>query len=341
MGLPSAGAAEKFAAEYLRLGVGARALGMGNAFLAVAQDPGAPYWNAANLPDVAATEVSVMHSERFAGRINYDTITAVFASREDHAEGQDLNRQDGMGVSFIRLGIDGIPITTNLAFDDFGLDQIDGTGDPGEGNGEFDPGERVLFDEGLIEYRSDAEYGLFAGYGRRLGPRWSLGGSLKLLYQNAAGIKSFGIGLDVALATRLWHDARAALRIADVTRTLLAWDTGRREWIEPTVRFGFAQAFALPKVPGAFLGAADLQLYFENRGSVDQISVASVSGDLHFGLEYRSSGIALRLGAERNELAAGAGFGVNNFEVDYAFVGHDVLGNSHRVSASMVFAGAQ
>jgi hypothetical protein len=46
---------------------------------------------------------------------------------------------------------------------------------------------------------------------------------------------------------------------------------------------------------------------------------------------------AARVGWQESGATAGAGFRIRGFGVDYAFVPHEVLGSSHRVSASYQF----
>ena len=48
---------------FLKLGVGARAMGMGSAYVAIADDPTALYWNPAGLASVTKTQVTAMHNE--------------------------------------------------------------------------------------------------------------------------------------------------------------------------------------------------------------------------------------------------------------------------------------
>ena len=55
------------AAEFLRLGAGARALGMGEAYSAVAEGPDAVYWNPAGLARMSRPEVCYTRSEMPAG----------------------------------------------------------------------------------------------------------------------------------------------------------------------------------------------------------------------------------------------------------------------------------
>lgn len=47
----------------LKLGVGARAMGLGGAYVALADDPTATYWNAAGLAGLRNTEVTAMHNQ--------------------------------------------------------------------------------------------------------------------------------------------------------------------------------------------------------------------------------------------------------------------------------------
>ena len=48
---------------FLKLGVGARAMGMGSAYVALADDPTELYWNPAGLGAVEGSQVTVMHNE--------------------------------------------------------------------------------------------------------------------------------------------------------------------------------------------------------------------------------------------------------------------------------------
>jgi hypothetical protein len=48
---------------FLKLGIGARPMGMGSAYVALADDPTALYWNPAGLGSVPGSQVTVMHNE--------------------------------------------------------------------------------------------------------------------------------------------------------------------------------------------------------------------------------------------------------------------------------------
>jgi len=90
-------------ADFLKIGVGARAAGMGNAYTAVTDDVTAVYWNPAGLTGVANNEAGAMHS-RLYDEANYDfaalalrngnavwAVSANYLSYSD-LEGRDANR---------------------------------------------------------------------------------------------------------------------------------------------------------------------------------------------------------------------------------------------------------
>ena len=52
---------------FLKIGVGGRAVGMGEAFTTIADDASASYWNPSALMNRSQTNVVVMHNEWFQG----------------------------------------------------------------------------------------------------------------------------------------------------------------------------------------------------------------------------------------------------------------------------------
>jgi hypothetical protein len=67
-------------ATFLKIGVGARATGLGESFVAVANDPSAIYWNPAGLASVQRQEVLLSHVS-WPGEINYEHIAYVIPVR--------------------------------------------------------------------------------------------------------------------------------------------------------------------------------------------------------------------------------------------------------------------
>jgi hypothetical protein len=60
---PASAAAGSTGFAFLKLGVGARPMGLGSAYVALADDPTATYWNPAGLAGLRATQVTAMHNE--------------------------------------------------------------------------------------------------------------------------------------------------------------------------------------------------------------------------------------------------------------------------------------
>lgn len=67
-------------ATFLRIGVGARAVGMGETFVAVANDPSAIYWNPAGLASLQRRELAISHVE-WPADVQYDHLTLIVPSR--------------------------------------------------------------------------------------------------------------------------------------------------------------------------------------------------------------------------------------------------------------------
>lgn len=66
--------------QFLKIGLGARAVGLGESFVAVANDPSAIYWNPAGLASLQRQEVAISHVG-WPGDINFEHLTWVLPSR--------------------------------------------------------------------------------------------------------------------------------------------------------------------------------------------------------------------------------------------------------------------
>jgi len=84
---PAAHAAEpgETGLAFLKIGVGARAAGMGEAYVAVAQDPTATYWNPAGIANALGDEVHATHNE-WISDVRYEYLAAVHGMK-GHALG--------------------------------------------------------------------------------------------------------------------------------------------------------------------------------------------------------------------------------------------------------------
>lgn len=306
----------------MSIGVGPRALGMGGAFVAVANDVTAGYWNPAGLAFLPGRAVMVMHSEQLAG-LAYDYV----AYAHPFAPGR---RQTGVGLSVIRLGVDDIPLTT--------LPDPTQPIDAPLGNGQRN---RPV----VKRYVSDAEYAVMLSFARSATPRLAFGGNVKVIRKSVGVAGALGAGLDAGLLARPHRDVAVGLQVMNLTTTVLAWDTGRKEYLTPLLKTGIAYHREFSPVYGRILAAADVDIRFEGRRASRSIGQASLSA--HLGLEYVvQNTVALRVGSEATGLTVGAGVRVPAVAVfrhsivpgiDYAFVSHSTLGALHRIAAFVEF----
>jgi hypothetical protein len=319
-------AQDKYAGEFLKLGVGARALGMGGAFTSVADDASAIYWNPAGLTFLRGGQALGMHAEQFGGEIGHDFLSAAYPLR-----GAGEAEKGIVGLAWSRVAVDDIEVTTDGLLD-YGADGLPGTGDPGEGNGEYDFGE--AFDYSAFRMESNANQAFYFSYARNLTDRLAIGGNVKLLRVDLVGVNATGVGADLGFLYQASSSLTLGLLAQDVTTTRISWDTGHRETVSPSFVVGsyYARPFG---GFGVVSVAADLALATDGRDTASQLGSGA---DFRGGLEYwYDRKVALRVGTDAGELTAGTGIRWSDFGVDYAFLSHSDLDSTHRVSAQMSF----
>ena len=299
----------KYAGAFMETGVGARMLGMGGAGAAGVEDITAIFWNPAALSTLETLQFHGMHSERFAGIVNWDFIGVGLPLTDDFA----------CGVGFFRLGVDGIPLTALK--------------DPSLELGEiyFDAeGRRIQNDVYAYDYADDAEMAFVFSIGRKRSHRFSYGGSVKVIRKSMAEYGAWGLGFDFGVLIRPYRAMRLGVVLLDGTSTLIAWGGGRKEIITPQLKTGIAYPFRWSSF--TFLPAFDLQMHLESRGSAEQVSVGQIQFAFRGGVEvtYRDR-VAVRVGLDRGRFTVGSGFKISAFAVDYGFSHHLDLGGTHRV----------
>ena len=91
----------KYSNEFLSIGVGARALSMGNSVISSSSDVTSGYWNPSGLVQLQSDwDLSLMHSEYFAGIAKYDYGAGAYKYSDSLV----------LGFSMVRFGVDDIPI---------------------------------------------------------------------------------------------------------------------------------------------------------------------------------------------------------------------------------------
>jgi hypothetical protein len=145
------------AANYLKIAPGIRANGMGGAYVSLAKDSSATYWNPGGLGLVESTQIGLMHLSYIEG-INYEYGDIAIPIKDAGV----------IGINFSLLN----------------SGNIDQTGEDSNNN-------YVL----ISTYNYEAVVGTVS-YGVKIG-EIAVGGSLKVLYDQMAGDLALGVGIDV------------------------------------------------------------------------------------------------------------------------------------------------
>ena len=181
----------KYSNEFLSIGVGSRALAMGQATAASTNDVSSGYWNPAGLGRLESPlQATFMHSEYFAGIAKYDY----------GAVAKTIDSSSAFCFSVVRFGVDDIPNTINLI----------------NSNGQIDYSKITRF--------SAQDYGFFLSYGRRLKIEGlQAGGSFKIVRRTIGDFAgSWGIGLDGGLQYQR-KNWQFGFMGRDITTTINAW----------------------------------------------------------------------------------------------------------------------
>jgi hypothetical protein len=318
--LPQNSFAKKYAGEFMAVGGGARALGMGGAFAAVANDASTVFWNPSGISGFDRRQALFMHSERFGQLVNYNFASFVMPTNLLSQE-----REASFGFALIHLGVDDILITNNIPI----------LNDNGNGILERDLGEQLAeYDVALLPTESNNDFALFGTFAMKT-DYGRVGGTLKLLYSDAIdGYSSTGIGLDLGFLHRdILPQFDVGIKLQNITGTYISWSSGTNEFITPSVKLGTAYILKHPSLNGSVLLVADADFYFEDRRNGSQFWSGNTSADLHVGGELQfQERVMVRGGIDSGNPTAGAGVRFSFLGFDYAYLHHDDFEATHRVS---------
>ena len=341
----------KYSNEFLNLGVGARALGMGKVQVSLADNATAGYWNPAGLVNQTHKYDGVlMHSELFSGVVKNDY----------GAFSMPLDDKSAIGVSVMRLGVDNIADTRNIV------------------------NEYGYVDYSKIEYFSVADYALLLSYARKVGSveGLSVGGNAKVIYRNIGKFAhgyGFGIDAGVQYNHKGWN---LGLMARDITTTFTQWTINSDEYLKginsttangtdpiptnsseitlPRFVLGVGRRFELPKDFSALV-AVDLETTTDGQRGTP-ISTKAVSVDPRLGVELGYKNLVFLRGGAGNyqkiqdfaansngtynsswkgQYSLGAGVAVSGLRVDLALsrLAVEKLGSSSQTNSLIVSLG--
>lgn len=310
--------ADSYACDFLSIGVGVRALGLSGAFVAVADDSTAAYWNPAGLCQVESRELAIMHAAKFSRMATFDCIS--------YAHSLPIGT---IGINWLRFSVGDIPR----------FPEPEGTPGQRKNSPTFRPSPNP---EG---YFSDSENALFLSFGRKftvnitpdllLTKTWAtigVGGSLKMISQTLDKNRSSGYGVDLGFLFRMdagslvshegVGDLALGLNIQDIG-TKVRWNTSSQQEDDLPLNFKFGIAYSFATGHHSFTAALDRDTAYDSA--------------THLGIEYwYKNTIALRVGMKTGDFSAGFGIRKGMFAVDYAYLRQEIAG-SHQLGASVRF----
>ncbi len=322
----------KYGADFLASGVGGRALGMGGAYVGLAEDVTAGYWNPAGLRALDSTEVAYMHAERFAGYVSFDYAGG----------GLPISGRSAVGLSIVRSGVNEIKNTLHAW-------------DPERDQPLPNPDDHITT-------FSAADYAVLVSYARAVTERISVGGTGKFVRRSIGDFASaWGYSADVGIRYHRDGYVLAAV-VQDITTMLQSWSVNRErleplqaiynlplpeggtEVVLPVLRLG--SGYAVPVRALDLVFGADVDVAFDGYQTY-AISLGDLSFHPRIGAEVSYlDRLAVRIGANqlvyeegvgyRITPTVGAGLSLRRLVVDYSFgdfagMAAD-LGYSHRIS---------
>jgi hypothetical protein len=319
MALAASARAVEYTNSVLDLGVGARALGMGGAFVGLADDSTSTYWNPAGLTGIQNFEVTAAEQAQESAALALDTNDV----------GSDYLFLSG-GMSVPQIGSFGVSV---LHFGVSGIQQVSGAPVP--------PGQGP----DVIGTFSTADWGVFAGYGRTVIPAVDLGVTLKDVFGGTSGLvadPSDGVtgnasyeyfGLDLGLKIKFGEITPAleglvlGVNLQDLWNTGVKWENtpgNPTEAVTMNPKTGLAYT-----LPFDFLQDSGTEVNL----AVDvDPSVYAPSTLIHYGAEvwYKET-LALRGGLmqftdsqQDSEPSVGASFRLYILQVDYAYIYYEL-----------------
>ena len=310
----------RYAGSFLELGISARALGMGNAYVALSDDASGFFWNPAGIAFIPGFQASTMYASLFNSLETQSYVSAALP----------LFGGATISLGWVRLSVDDIPrYIFNESPDINAFQRITGraqplTADPDGTFGSYD-------DAYFITFAKHLPMNLDLGWQYWDMPlEMGLGLNLKIIRHSLDNHNGSGVGVDLGYLLKLdlnrifvepyYGDLIFGINVQDIANTLITWDTDSRhkDRIQRNFKYGFAYS-----QPFDFLNSRVTIAYDIN---------SKYKGSGHLGAEwlYRSL-LAVRLGTNAGYFTTGAGLYLWKFRFDYAYQSHD-LGNSHRVS---------
>ncbi len=332
-------AQNNYAGSFLELGIGARAIALGGAFVAVADDGSSFYWNPAGVATLVQPEVFGMYASLYRSLSKHFHIGFT----------RPLSGRGAISLNWIRLTV------PNVA--QYDSENLIRYGPNGYENRLFESTQAETWQElqalgtvltdpasGFSNFTNDAFIVTLAKLNKLdvdfgwqyfvLPVTMPIGINVKIIRQSLFQHSSSGIGFDLGWMLKfgiddLLDDSRLGkisfgLAVKDIFNTKITWNTDSRhsDRIARSWYLGTSYLQPLAQYSSRLLFSYSYQKQFFGTSH-------------HYSMEYvYFNRLAIRFGIDAGDFTAGVGMKVSLFQIDYAYKNHE-LGGSHRISTSI------
>jgi len=288
-------------ATFLKISPGARAVGMGEAYVAIANDATALFWNPAGIVQVDNYQIALMHNFWLQG-VYYDYFAFV----------QDLpgpgNEKFGLSLTFLNSG------------------DIDRTQEDASGNYTGKAGIFTLTD-----------LALGITYAWEIGERHSLGTSIKLIRSTIDDAIGYGLCADMGYLFRITPKLSVGLNAQNslVSMPIRFYRDRQDVSASHTLPINTKVGLAYRCMDDKLLLGLDVNFPLDNSVNCRIGTEYSVTDSMFVRVGYKTdliSDIDILSG-----LCLGFGYKFSGYEFDYAFVPYGDLGVTHRISLLVKF----
>jgi len=266
--------------DYLQYGAGARSLAMGGAYVALADEASAPYWNPAGLTQISQHQFLSMYAPFFE-ETTYSFVSYV----------HPLGRLGTLAISDVFLH-------------SAGYEEVDYEGNV------------------LGSNKSIYKNVLIISYANRLHRRFSLGATVKLVYEQVMEYSGNGQGMDLGMLYEPLNGMKIGLAVQNVIQPRVAL---RAE--ADAYKINFKGGLAVKTLSNHLTLTADVNKLVDEKEYFSAGLEISSSEKTTSSLLKR---IDLRAGFNNlQSLTCGLGLKIGFLTVDYAFNTHE-MGNLHK-----------
>ncbi len=263
------------------------------------------------------------HQNRFNGVVETDLLFMKYQTQSKR----------NIGLAILHESVSNI-MDTRSSLLDWGLDGIPNTGDPGEGNGIIDEGERL--DVNRLKAFNQHQWALHFTTGWQL-KGYQIGVATKGLFHSLGEHTGTGFGFDLGVVKAFTPRTQIGVSVYDVLTSWVIWDNGSKEVTSPTAAVGASHQLDFSRLPVHIAVMGDVLLHTEGRSLSDHFHIGDVGGSFRFGIEtVINHYTVLRLGKNEHDIySAGLGVQWEAIDINYAYQISTVdadLGNSHVLS---------